>query len=107
MVQCLSCGGRYEPIGADGVPYAHVCPPLSAFELDAAVTAGKVVLPKGETVDDAVLRRVYRRKNARDERAAPRAQATDPPAIVSAGKGVTPVSRADVPADAAPVLVDV
>lgn len=25
--QCTACGGIYEPIGADGVAYYHVCPP--------------------------------------------------------------------------------
>jgi hypothetical protein len=26
---CLSCGGRYWPVQADGSLYFHVCPPLS------------------------------------------------------------------------------
>ena len=25
---CRSCGGRYEPIGRDGVRYFHACPPI-------------------------------------------------------------------------------
>lgn len=28
MVQCQSCGGTYEPIGANGIRYFHTCPPV-------------------------------------------------------------------------------
>jgi hypothetical protein len=34
--QCTACGGVYTPIGSDGVPYFHHCPP----ELRAAVLRG-------------------------------------------------------------------
>lgn len=69
MVKCKACGGIYLPVQADGTQYFHACPPLSAAELDAAVTAAKVVLPVGETADIAVNRRVYERANKRDENA--------------------------------------
>lgn len=44
MVKCLSCGGVYEPVLADGMLYFHACPPFSARELRAAVAAGTVRL---------------------------------------------------------------
>jgi len=67
MNECQSCGGRYEPIQADGTEYYHRCPPLSAVELADAVADGRIQLPKDETVDIAVQRRVYERANLRDE----------------------------------------
>jgi hypothetical protein len=67
MVECQSCGGRYEPIQADGTQYFHRCGPLSAAELAKAVDEGRAQLPKGETVADAIGRRVYERANLRDE----------------------------------------
>ena len=27
--QCNTCKGIYEPMGLDGVPYYHVCPPIT------------------------------------------------------------------------------
>lgn len=73
MEQCTACKGTYEKTTADGMQYFHRCPPLSAVELAAAVTAGKVQLPidpvttLAETPDVAVTRRVYERGNLRDE----------------------------------------
>jgi hypothetical protein len=91
MVQCKSCGGRYEPIQADGMEYYHRCPPLSRAELDVAVKDGRVTLPKDETVDDAVLRRTYERTNLRDENR-PSTRPKDPDAIKAAGAGVVDVA---------------
>src|SRR5882672_8899255 len=67
MLQCLACNGVYAPVLSDGTQYFHVCPPLSAVELAAAVLAGKLVLPVGETPDVAVTRRNYIRAGQRDE----------------------------------------
>lgn len=100
MVECQSCGGRYDPIQADGMEYYHRCPPLSAAELDAAVTDGRVKLPDGETAEDAVQRRTYERANLRDENK-PSTASRDADAIKAEGDGVIPV---DVPADVAPVI---
>lgn len=44
MLTCKSCGGTYDPIGADGMAYFHSCPPLSLPELKAALTGGAVRL---------------------------------------------------------------
>ena len=67
MLKCQSCGATYERIQRDGTEYFHACAPLSRGELQAAVDAGHVKLPKGETVDDAHARRPYERPNKRDE----------------------------------------
>lgn len=67
MVKCNSCGGTYEPVLPDGMQYFHACPPLSAPELQAAVDAGDVELPKGMRVEDALRVTVFERANKRDE----------------------------------------
>jgi hypothetical protein len=33
MVECLSCGGRYENTLPDGTRYFHVCPPVPALKV--------------------------------------------------------------------------
>ena len=97
MVQCVSCGGRFEPIQTDGTQYFHRCPPLSRAELQAAVDAGAVVLPAKETVDDALAARTYERANLRDENL-PSTKATDSGKRKADGAGVVAV-------DAAPAVV--
>jgi hypothetical protein len=107
-LKCLSCGGIYAPLQADGSEYYHVCPPLSAVELAAAVKAGVVTLPAGETADDAVARRVYQRAGARNENPK-RRRGDEPDAIVSVGKGVQQLADAPLPAPvpvALPVIDD-
>lgn len=100
MVKCQSCGGTYEPIQADGTQYFHRCAPLSAPQLQAAVDAGAVTLPKGETVDQAITRRVYERANLRDENL-PSTREKDAGKAKAAGAGVVTL------ADAAPIVVAV
>lgn len=39
-MKCLSCGGVYEPIGADKVPYVHVCAPVLCVAVTRAGVAG-------------------------------------------------------------------
>ena len=48
MVQCNVCGGRYEPVQADGCLYFHACPPLAVHELKAHLAGGTVVLSKAQ-----------------------------------------------------------
>jgi hypothetical protein len=88
-LQCTACGGIYADILPDGLRYFHVCPPLSVVELTAAVAAGKVALPAGETPADAVQRRTYRRATYRNENVVPSRDPARPASIVSAGAGVT------------------
>lgn len=96
MVQCQSCGGTYSPVLADGTQYFHRCPPLSAVELAVAVLKGKVTLPIGETVDDAISRRIYERNQVRDENL-PSTKTTDAGKMKAAGAGVLPVASAPAP----------
>lgn len=99
MLKCNACGGTYEPLQADGLQYFHVCPPLSRAELVAAVDAGKVQLPAGETVDDALRRRTYERGNKRDENLKSTAE-RDAGTVKAEGAGVV-----DVPRPPAPVVI--
>lgn len=98
MVECQTCGGTYEPILADGTQYFHACPPLAAWELQQAVDAGDVELPKGETVEDAVARRSYERADKRDENL-PSTDERHAGKVKRAGRGVAEL------ADAAPIVV--
>jgi hypothetical protein len=43
-LQCDACGGVYDDASADGVAYFHVCPPLSALEITAAIKAGDLTV---------------------------------------------------------------
>jgi len=90
MQQCNACGGIYAPVLPDGHQYFHVCPPLSVVELAAAIAAGQVQLPPGETPDQAVTRRIYQRWNARDENVVASKDPAQPTTIKSAGAGVKP-----------------
>lgn len=91
MVQCKRCNGVYQATTDDGMQYFHACPPLSAPELAAAVAAGKIVLPLGETADVAVTRRIYERSNKRDENL-PSTDASSKGAMKSPGAGVQTVA---------------
>jgi hypothetical protein len=85
-VHCKSCGGRYDDVSADGVPYAHACPDVS----------GKIVMRAGDRVDignahpeptDTVVKEYTRPPaNKRDERVIQHFDGPD--TIVSAGDGV-------------------
>jgi len=92
MVKCLTCGGVYSPVLPDGLPYFHVCPPLSAVELAAAVAGGKVALPIDpvtllpETPAVAVARRTYERATKRDENVKPDGT------LKAAGTGTAPAA---------------
>jgi hypothetical protein len=89
-LKCNACGGIYDDVLPDGMRYFHTCPSLSVVELGAAVLAGKVVLPVGETAADAVLRRSYERATKRDENV-PSTRAVDSGQLIAAGTGVTVV----------------
>lgn len=66
-VRCNSCHGEYAPTGRDGTAYFHVCPPLSPWELDAAVAAGLVTLTKDELDEVNAGIRTVPRPLERDE----------------------------------------
>ena len=96
MQKCNACGGVYEPVLADGSLYFHACPPLSAAELAAAVTGGKLTLPVLETPDIAVTRRTYERATKRDENVRSTAPA-DAGSMKTAGAGITPLAKPPSP----------
>ena len=102
MVECQSCGGRYEPIQADGLEYYHRCPPLSAAELDDAVKDGRVELPEGETAEIAVQRRTYERANFRDENR-PSTRPRKPDELKAEGAGVVEIDTDPLTAPVVPV----
>jgi hypothetical protein len=104
-LQCNACGATYTPELADGTLYFHACAPLSSAELAAAVAAGKVQLPPGETADEATKRRTYERWNKRDENVVPNPDPTQPATMKSVGAGVTPVLVAPNPSTSPVVIV--
>lgn len=106
-VQCVTCGGVYDTVLPDGYEYYHVCPPLSAPELAQAVADGKVVLPKDETPDDAVARRVYLRKSARNENVRAADDPSKPATPIALGQGTQPAPAPDPAVAVGPVTVDV
>lgn len=91
MVRCNTCGGRYEPLQADGTKYFHACPPLSEAELTAAIAAGKVVLPVGQKVGDLLSTTTYERAGKRDENV-PSTAAGDSGKLKAIGGGTTPIA---------------
>ncbi len=103
MTQCNACGGTYHTTNADGTLYFHSCPPLSAPELAAKVAAGKVTLPAGETVEDAIARRRYERANKRDENVSGATDAKGKALPKAAGDGVRTVP--DPPPNTGPVVI--
>jgi hypothetical protein len=47
MLQCVTCGGTYEPL-QDNVQYFHTCPPLSAAEIARGLADGSVRLARAD-----------------------------------------------------------
>lgn len=95
-VQCNACGATYDTVLADGTTYFHACAPMSVAQLTAAVAAGKVVLPNGETPDVAVTRRAYERATARDENL-PSTKPADANTMKAPGAGVTAIGPTPPP----------
>jgi hypothetical protein len=49
--QCQTCFGIYEPIGRDGTPYFHVCPPIHYAIVTRGRDTGLVPLTKLQATD--------------------------------------------------------
>ena len=100
-LMCRTCGGIYESIGADGLRYAHACPPVRALKVRRIDGSLIVVAPGAARVDDAVIEEVFLpRRAARNENpdlAVTRADGSHP--MISAGGGVTPAKETPVPID--------
>jgi hypothetical protein len=71
MTKCLTCGGVYAPIGADGVRYFHACPPLSDAEVAVAlgVPSNPTLQTAAQQAEIAAAPRA--RPDARDENIVP------------------------------------
>ena len=91
-VRCVTCGGVFDQMLADGTRYFHVCTPLSSAELRAAIAANRVRLPPGETVEDALTRRQYQRTRRRDENIVRPVDDATSPSIRLPGRGVVPAA---------------
>jgi hypothetical protein len=84
--KCKSCGGVYEPIGADGTQYFHACAPVHRAKVKRA--DGSIILVDlGDVrVDDERLDDVLEeRADKRDENVVP--VEGKPGTIKLAGKG--------------------
>jgi hypothetical protein len=116
MVECLTCGGRYEPLLPDGLQYFHACPPLAVHEIEAGLDAGTIILSRADaarlqaakdadaanavaagepTREDLTLATfVIERPEKRDENVRPGAADKRPEdRIKAAGRGVVAVAR--------------
>jgi hypothetical protein len=85
-LRCKTCRGEYEPLGPDGMPYYHACPPLLTGVVVARGGAVVTVPPQALQAGEVELDRTYGpRPNARDENANPAAGTRG--AIKSEGAG--------------------
>lgn len=55
--QCNACGGIYDDLGADGVAYYHVCPPVTLVPVLRAGKAWLVPLTALDQADEIVVQR--------------------------------------------------
>jgi hypothetical protein len=94
--QCTTCGGVYDSVSADGVPYFHQCAPvrvLRVLELDGTYST---VLPGNEGARRVVAERFVTRPNERNENLQ-RAPIGGQAAPIAVGKGITSVPDATIP----------
>lgn len=56
-MKCTACGGVYQTIGADNVPYVHVCGPVTCVAIARAGVAGIVPLTKVQPGDVVQVQR--------------------------------------------------
>ena len=55
--QCNSCRGIYDDVSADGVPYAHVCAPITFVAIERDGAAQAVPLTELQPTDVIVVKR--------------------------------------------------
>jgi len=98
--RCLSCGGTYEPVQADGSTYFHACPEAFAY---VDVKTGRELTPDEAraVADGATVRREARpRPDARDENVNDQARGVgDPEARLRALDRAAPPARPHTEAD--------
>lgn len=111
MLECQSCGGRYEQFLPDGTQYFHACPPLAVHEIKAFLAQTAYAIPaadrqrlkaaqdadaanpvkEGELsrADQVLMSLTIERPNKRDENVLTTDDHKDQPArIKAAGAGV-------------------
>lgn len=90
-VQCVTCGGIFHDVQADGVSYFHTCPPLSDAEVGVALgyPADQSTWTKAQRAAVAATPRT--RDNHRDENRPGTAHA-DAGKLKAPGLGVKPVA---------------
>jgi hypothetical protein len=125
-VECNTCLGRYNPVGADGIRYFHVCPPVAGVQVvrDGARLAVPiaelladdiVVVIRGDKpgttthakrrLTDVLLERVdLPRPNARNENVM--SETAGPAGLIAYGLGVRDVTADAERAPAFPPLED-
>jgi hypothetical protein len=69
--QCNACGGIYDDLGADGVAYYHVCPPITLVPVQRAGKAQLVPLTDLQGADEIVVQRGAERVQVPVEKALP------------------------------------
>lgn len=82
IVQCVACGGAYQPVQNDGSLYFHVCPPRRVV--------GSTPVPTKENPDavEPVFEKIANRRNENVQRVDDDGAAV----IKSHGMGVSPVN---------------
>lgn len=95
-LQCVTCGGVYDPVAADGLPYFHACPPLRKLRVANVDGTFSTVDPGQEGVRKVHGERFEPRADARNDnvRLDP---VTGKGAPIAAGQGVTPIADNRVP----------
>jgi hypothetical protein len=111
MMQCRTCGGVYDQVGADGLTYYHACPPLSIAELRDALAKKTLTLSPQQQqrldaatqldaqtplpadspsrVESFLASLTVERPNKRDENVVPPANPGDKATMKAPGAGVT------------------
>lgn len=94
--KCSTCDGVYDLLGADGLRYYHVCPPLRRLRVRELDGTYSTVVPGTEGVRPVIRDVTIDRPNLRDER-----RVLDPvtgqPMLIAVGTGVTLVGDNTVP----------
>jgi hypothetical protein len=64
---CQSCGGRYAPVGRDGIRYFHRCPPVTRATVRRGGAVLVVDLDQVREIDTRLEDVVVDRADGRDE----------------------------------------
>ena len=95
-LQCVTCGGVYSPVCADGLAYFHTCPPLRRLRVQNLDGTFATVDPGTEGTRRVHGERFVPRPDARNENVV-LDPTTGKGAPIAVGKGVTPIADNRVP----------